>query len=346
MTVASINDFPAESYNGVNQQPEKNAANWFKETFVDNGDGAFISLSEMAAGISVSDYSTLWVNVDRMGLSDLAAAGITDAIIEKIADFVKAGGNLYLTKQANMIAYKMGRMGYAPGWSNGGYSDGGDTWTINAQLGLWPGIGHAPYDRRNHPVFDYVDVATDINSYIYEEVEYNYETMPLVGAVARSDNNNMWIDMFRRDPNTGGKMEETEGYTHYKNDNYLRLEDFEADWNCVALAVWGQVTDFCAAGIIEFKPQGEFKGGILTNGFAAYQWGTSNDNLDNVKQLTESSLVFLEDYTPTAVEESKADTPKAKVQGIFDLIGKPVSESQMVPGNVYIVNGEKVLYSK
>lgn len=346
MTVASINDFPAESYNGVNQQPEKNAAIWFNENYVENETGAFISLADMAAGISVEEYSTLWVNVDRVGLSDLAAAGITDAIIAKIADYVKAGGNLYLTKQANMIAYKMGRMGYAPGWGNGGYVDGGDVWTINAQLGLWPGIGHDPYDRRQHPVFDYVDVATDINAYTYDEQVYYFETMPMVGAVARTDNNNMWVDMFRKDPDTGGQMPETEGYTHYQNDNYLRLEDFEADWNCTVLAVWGHVVDFCGSGIIEFKPQGEFKGGILTNGFAAYQWGTSNDYLDNVKQLTESSLAFLEDYTPTAVDESKADAPKAKIQGIFDLIGKPVSESQMVPGNVYIVNGEKIRYTK
>lgn len=344
MTVSDKSQFPKETVAGTDQKPEYNAASWFEETYIDEGEGEYISLTDMAAGISPSDYEVLWVNIDRVGLASLASAGISDAIIAKIGEYVKAGGHLFLTKQAAQIVYNIGRMGYAPSWGNGGYNEGGDLWTINAQLGLWPPIGKV-YDRRSHPVYDYVDVVSDNNAYTYEEVVYYFETFPMVGPVQRTDNNNIWGDLYRKDPNTGGIMPDTEGVTHYQNDNYLRLEDFEGDWNCKVLAVWGHVVDFCGAGFIEFYPEGDFQGTVLVNGFAAYQWGTDNDRLGNIEQLTESSIQYLLDG-PTAVEEASAAPAKARVKGMFDLIGKPVSESQMIPGMIYIVDGEKVKYTK
>lgn len=345
MTVESMEDFPAETYKGTDESPELNAAQWFDETYVQEDLGEFLSMDDLAAGIDAEEFNVLWINLDRVGLTDVAAAGFNDAMIAKVKQYVADGGNLYLTKQANYLTFAMGRMGYAPGWGNGGYHDGGDMWTINAQLGLWPPIGQV-FDRRDHAVFDWVDVSSEYNAYTYEEVSYPFETMPMVGAVARTDNNNMWTDMFRKDPNTGGQMAETEGVTHYQNDNALRLTDFEEDWNCKVLAVWGHVVDFCGAGIIEFKPEGEFKGIILTNGFAAYQWGTSNDQIANVQQLTESALTYLEDpqEEETAIDETLADgEKKVVIEGIFDLSGRKISESQMVPGVTYIVDGVKTI---
>lgn len=342
MTVADKSEFPQEMASGTAQRPEYNAAAWFEETYIDESDGAFISISDLKAGIDVDEYPVLWINLDRQGLADLAAAGIDAAAIAKVKEYVEDGGHLLLTKQACMLAYSIGRMGYAPGWGNGGYNLGGDTWCINAQLGLWPGIGHAPYDRRSHAAYDYVDVATDLNAYTYEEEVYYYETFPMVGEVQRTDNNNMWTDLYRKDPNTGGQMEEEEGYTHYDNGNYLRLEDFEGDWNCTVLGVWGHVVDFCGAGFIEYKPEGDYKGTILALGFAAYQWGTSNDRISNIQQLTESSIAYLVEG-PTAVEETNADAAKV-VKGTFDLLGRSISEKDMKSGNIYIIDGVKQLY--
>lgn len=341
MTVADKSEFPQEMADGTAQKPEYNAAVWFEETYVDGDDGAFISLSDMKAGLDVEEYPVLWINVDRQGLVDLAAAGIDADVVAKVKEYVEDGGQLFLTKQACMLAYSIGRMGYAPGWGNGGYNLGGDTWCINAQLGLWPPIGKV-YDRRSHSAYDYVDVATDLNAYTYEEQVYYFETFPMVGPVQRTDNNNIWADMFRKDPNTGGQMEDTPGYTHYDNGDYLRLEDFELDWNCTVLGVWGHVVDFCGSGFIEFKPQGDYKGTILALGFAAYQWGTSNDRISNIQQLSESSIEYLSAIPTSADEEKAGDEAVAKVnKGITDLLGRSINANQMQVGQTYIVDGVK-----
>ncbi|MBQ7209791.1 MAG: DUF4960 domain-containing protein [Paludibacteraceae bacterium] len=290
LTVASVDDFPAETFNEVDQQPERNAANWFKATYIDKNHGSFVSVADLKAGLS-EDVKVLWINVDRVGLENLAAAGIDADAIAAVKSFVENGGQLLLTKQANMIAYNMGRIGYAPGWGNGGYGVGGDIWTINAQLGLWPGITEK-FDRRSHPIYAGLTVDNTSRSYTYEDQTVFFETYPLVGAVARTDNNNMWVDMFRKEPLAEGQE------THYDNGNPLRIKEFEADWNCAVLAVWGHVLDYCGSGIIEFKPQDNFKGTILTNGFAAYQWGTSNDYISNVQLLTKNSINYLLGYDP------------------------------------------------
>ena len=294
LTSNTINELPAERYNNVDQQPERNAATWFQTEYVNKDKGTFISLSEMAKGIDVNNIAVLWVNVDRVGLKSLEEAGFSNQVITAIGNYIKQGGNVYLTKQANQIAYKIGRMGYAPSWSSGNYTDGTDVWSINATLGT---STSKSYDRSAHQVFTNLDV-----SYTYAHTSY-----PMVGAVARTDNNNMWIDMFRKDPNTGGQMAEGAN-THYDNSNPARLEDFESDWNCQVLAVWGQVTDYCAPGIIEFNPHGDFKGIVLTNGFAAYQWGNSNNYLDNVKLLTKNALDYLQGIEPPAPAPVPAET--------------------------------------
>lgn len=290
---SSIENLPVESFNDVDQKPEQNAANWFKATYVDNNTGVFVSVADLKAGLSES-VKVLWINIDRVGLENLAAVGIDADAIAAVKAYVEKGGQLLLTKQANMIAYNMGRIGYAPGWGNTGYVVGGDIWTINAQLGLAPSITEK-FDRRSHPIFAGLAVDNTSRSYDNEGQKVFFETYPLVGAVARTDNNNMWVDMFRKEPLADGEQ------THYDNVNPLRLKEFEADWNCSVLAVWGHVLDYCGSGIIEFKPQAEGQGTILTNGFAAYQWGTSNDFISNVQLLTKNSLNYLLGYDPNDV---------------------------------------------
>lgn len=117
--------------------------------------------------------------------------------------------------------------------------------------------------------------------------------------------------LFRR-KETGSTeiMPDTEGVTHYQNDNILRLQEFESDWNCQMLACWGHVLDFCSAGIVDMNPDGNFKGRILGIGFAAYQWGNSNDYIGNVKKLTKNAINYLTGEIEQAVEHNTV-APKA-----------------------------------
>ena len=331
----------------IAENPEQNAANWFNAQYVTKGIGSFISTGEIA-GAFEAGIKTIWVNVDRVGLADIRNAGLTDGVVSDLKAFVQAGGNLLLTKQATMVAHRIGRI-YAPNFENGGYNLGNDVWAINPQLGLNPDAGGV-VDRSDHPIYE--DVEWDNTLYKYtvaidEETseEYYYNVLPLVGAVPRTDNNCMWVDLFRKDPeNPTEKLVETEetieqDITHYANLDHRRIEDFEADWNCHMLACWGHVTDFCSAGIVEMFPEGEFQGTVMGIGFAAYQWGNSNDYIANVKKLTKNTLNYLTgEITPEGIEEVMA----AKgAKGIYNLLGQKVSD--MVPGQIYIVNGQRII---
>ena len=294
MTVNSISDFPEEKQNGIAQQPERNAAIWFEDNYVESGKGRFITLSE-AANDDLSGFKAIWVNADRVGYSNLSALGINENVIEGLKKYVKNGGNLFVTKQANHLIHQMGRMGYAPTWSSGGYMNGSDDWQMNPHLCLDPRMG-GEEDRSQHPIFSYLSQQT--RSFDYDGAHYEYSVYPFVGAVTRTDNNNIWIDLFRKDPATGGQMAETAGTTHYDNLDKRRLTDFEEDWNCQVLAVWGQVLDACAAGVIIFNPNEEFKGQIISCGIAAYQWGTNNNMIGHVKQFTANALSLLAGEEP------------------------------------------------
>lgn len=289
MTVNSISDFPEEKQNGVAQQPERNAAVWFENNYVQSGKGRFITLSE-AMNDDLSSFKAIWVNVDRVGLSSLSNIGISANVILGLKKYVENGGNLFVTKQANQIIHAMGRIGYAPTWESNGYHQGADVWHINPHLCLLPSMG-GEIDCSNHPI--YTDLYTQIRSFEHNGIYQEYTAYPLVGEVTRTNNNNMWVDMFRKDPTTGGQMPSTDGYTHYDNADSRRLTDFEADWNCKVLAVWGQVLDACSPGLIIFNPTDYFKGQIISCGFAAYQWGTSNDMIANVEQLSANALAIL-----------------------------------------------------
>lgn len=281
-----------------NQDPEINFANWFDETYVFEDEGEFITVAEIAT--RASDFNVLVINCDRMGLDrDAFKAFFNAATITALKNYVAAGGNLYLSKQATELLYMMGRIGYEPSYGNGGYAKGGDVWRINPVLGLWPYCGEKK-DNTNHPIFAGLELVQQ-GEVLERKLEYEGEEVPnvpfyaydMVGEDARTDNNCFWIDYMRKDPATGGAMPETEGVTHYQNDNQLRYDDFVADWNCKPLACWGHVLDYCAPGIIEWYGETEGAGTIITNGFAAYQWGKTNSRIANVQKLTENIINYL-----------------------------------------------------
>lgn len=293
-TISDPTKFPEEVLNGVAQKPEYNAYKWFENNYVQSGKGCFITLDEIVND-DLSELKAIWVNVDRVGLKDLAATGISAEIVATLKRYVQNGGNLFVTKQANQIIYQMGRIGYAPTWESNSYVAGNDVWHINPHLCLHPDMG-GEIDCSIHPI--YTDLYTQTRSFEHNGVYYEFSAYPLVGEITRTNNNNMWVDMFRKDPTTGGKMAAKEGYTHYNNLDKRRLTDFEADWNCNVLAVWGQVLDACSPGLIIFNPTEDFKGQIISCGFAAYQWGTNNDMITNVRQLSANALALLTGEEP------------------------------------------------
>lgn len=97
-----------------------------------------------------------------------------------------------------------------------------------------------------------------------------------------------------------------------KNDNYFlnsgtSKEDHNCLWTNVSdykkfienttshiLGKWsynGETNNF---GVVEFMPKGVYKGTILCNGLAAYEWNCNgNKYVDNIKKFTENSISYL-----------------------------------------------------
>lgn len=97
-----------------------------------------------------------------------------------------------------------------------------------------------------------------------------------------------------------------------KNDNYFlnsgtSKEDHNCLWTGVSsytafikatnshiLGKWSQNGDTNNFGVVEFMPSGDYKGTILCNGLAAYEWSCEdNKYVDNIKRFTENSISYL-----------------------------------------------------
>ena len=87
MTLNDKSAFPQETIGGIAQQPEYHAADWFEQNYIQTGKGKYLSLSEITTA-DLSQLKVIWVNVDRVGLSNLAAAGINNDVVAVLKRYV------------------------------------------------------------------------------------------------------------------------------------------------------------------------------------------------------------------------------------------------------------------
>lgn len=77
----------------------------------------------------------------------------------------------------------------------------------------------------------------------------------------------------------------------WKDFNYT---DFINATNSHILGKWSDDVDTNNFGVVEFMPTEEYKGTILCNGLAAYEWNCNgNEYVDNIKRFTENSISYL-----------------------------------------------------
>ena len=77
----------------------------------------------------------------------------------------------------------------------------------------------------------------------------------------------------------------------WKDFNYT---DFINATNSHILGKWSDNGDTNNFGVVEFMPKAEYKGTILCNGLAAYEWSCEgNKYVDNIKKFTENSISYL-----------------------------------------------------
>lgn len=77
----------------------------------------------------------------------------------------------------------------------------------------------------------------------------------------------------------------------WKDFNYT---DFIKATNSHILGKWSNNGDTNNFGVVEFMPTKDYKGTILCNGLAAYEWNCEgNEYVDNIKKFTENSISYL-----------------------------------------------------
>ena len=257
----------ADNIRDLETEEEQGAARWFKENYVDKGEGIFITPDDMAH-INMSEVAMIWIHVDRIdiaqGAQNLPEELTSNAVKTAMRNYIMNGGNMYLSKHATQLLATYGRVNakYAPNLFNSAEGvQGTDVWSINANL-----VG-GKYDKRNHEIFAGMQKNSD-------------GTLPLVGPCYRYDHNCLW-DM------------NALTFTKTGDDKF---DKFQKQTNSEILATWGQVTDDAVAGLIIFKAdEDDFLGTVVCNGLAAYAMG-NEDNTDyssNNQILTTNIINFL-----------------------------------------------------
>ena len=336
-TVAAL---PVISFGGVEQNPERNAYNWFHATYPD---GQVFTLKDVKEGkLLVGEAQTpavraLWIYVDRFGLS----IGDYDALFnhevhDALKAFVKAGGNLFTAGQAARVVAGIGRTAYWPDYRSDAVQTNiaaTDVWFVTTDF-------CTGRDLRGHAAF-----ATCVGK--VEKDEVTNAIFPLISNAAtynRTDNNNTWGDwsLYWRNY-SGNEVSDSNPVPDGCDPN--RAKSLEESQNCQILGGWGHTRGLDCAGFIEFFPNGDYKGTVMAMGLAAYQWSTQN-TCANMQHLTKGVLDYLNTEVQKPVwNENVATTGVVNSQFKVEATSSvPVSYQALTPevanigvgdGNVY-----------
>lgn len=254
------------------------AKNWFVQTYGDNGK---VFTPANLPTLNPNDYTTLWIQIDRVGLEmgpdKLPADIIASGVVDNLSAYLKTGGNVFLTKHATQLISSLGRIAeqYGPHlFGSGEGGEGTDIWTTNAVIGS---NCDPKYDHRSHAAFAGLEVlpANDpVNM-------YDHESYPLEGPGFREDHNCMW---------------DLNSYGLTPADGVNVVDAFEKKTSSVVLATWGHVTDYCCGGIIEFLPTNDIKGRMICIGLSSYEFkqnSGTNQYQQNTEKLTKNCIDYL-----------------------------------------------------
>lgn len=265
-----------DNIESIEDDDEKAAATWFS-LFNSNGD--IITTSGIKNNeVDLSQYKVIWLHIDKENGTGAIPSILKDSDVKtKLTDYYKQGGNLLLTVHATQYIADLGRTTRRPSIIGAGPSNfNADIWSINPNIGM-------TYNYITHPVYAGLSTNNTI---------YTHTTIPLIGSGQKEDHNSMW------DLNSYGYSGSV-------------VNAFETENNARVIGTWGQVTDFCCAGIVEFLPTADYKGNCLAIGLAAYEWNQNdktNEYLLNLRRLTSNALSYLatnEIITDTVSVDSK-----------------------------------------
>lgn len=236
---------------------EQAAYDWFNK---DYNPGHGLEKKVFTSGnineLSATDVKVLWIPINLQGnsIEDVKPSAFYNNV-ETLKKYVKEGGNLYLTNYATLLVSEIGRIGDQYKPNTVTYGATGEN---KDAWGVNPRF--ADMDYRGHVLYSGFEAGSKGNLW-----DDNYF---LNSGSPKEDHNCLWKDV---------------DYTDFINVT-----------NSHILGKWSQDPYTNNFGVVEFMPSGDYKGTILCNGLAAYEWNCDgNEYVDNIKKFTENSISYL-----------------------------------------------------
>ena len=206
--------------------------------------------------LNANDVKVLWIPINRQGnsIEDVKPSAFYNNV-ETLKKYVKEGGNLYLTNHATLLVSAIGRI-----------------------------------DKQYEPnVVAYAAAVENKDPWGVNPrfADMDYRGHVLYSGFVAGSKNNLWDDNYFL--NSGTSKEDHNCL--WKDFNYT---NFISATNSHILGKWSNNGDTNNFGVVEFMPTGDYKGTILCNGLAAYEWNCNgNEYVDNIKKFTENSISYL-----------------------------------------------------
>ena len=236
---------------------EQAAYDWFNKDYnPGHGLEKEVFTPDNINSLNANDVKVLWIPINRQGDNiDVVKPSAIYKNVEALKNYVKNGGNLYLTNHATLLVSAIGRIDkqYEPNTvTYGAPAENKAPWGVNPRF--------ADMDYRGHVLYSGFEAGSKDNLW-----DDNYF---LNSGSPKEDHNCLWKDF-----------------------NYT---DFINATNSHILGKWSQDPHTNNFGVVEFMPSGDYKGTILCNGLAAYEWNCDdNEFVKNIKKFTENSISYL-----------------------------------------------------
>lgn len=236
---------------------EQAAYDWFHNSYKPgHGLEKVVFTPDNISNLNANDVKVLWIPINRQGnnIADVQPSAIYNHV-ETLKKYVQDGGNLYLTNHATLLVSEIGRI--ADLYKPNTVASAAAEENSDA-WGVNPRF--ADMDYRGHVLYSGFVAGTKNNL-----LDDNYF---LNSGTSKENHNCLWTDV---------------SYT-----------DFIKATNSHILGKWSQNGYTNNFGVVEFLPTMYYKGTILCNGLAAYEWNCKgNEFVNNIKRFTENSISYL-----------------------------------------------------
>lgn len=206
--------------------------------------------------LNANEVKVLWIPINRQGDNEnVVKPSVIYDYVETLKKYVQNGGNLYLTNHATLLTSAIGR--------------------IEEQY------------KPNTVAYGAAVENTDAWGVNPRFADMDYRGHVLYSGFVAGSKNNLWDDNYFL--NSGTSKED-----HNCLWTGVSYTDFINATNSQILGKWSQNGDTDNFGVVEFMPTGDYKGTILCNGLAAYEWDCEgNEFVNNIKKFTENSISYL-----------------------------------------------------